>query len=73
MKFKKGQTIKVEIEEGTYPKKSKTTKIGEIAEVTKKIIVIQYKNYKESYSIADFQQYEIFIRENGNWVKLRIK
>lgn len=73
MKFKKGQTIKVEITEGTYPKKIKITKIGPIIEVTKRIIVIQYKNYRESFSIADFQQYNIFIRTNKNWMQLKIK
>lgn len=73
MKFEKGQTIKVEITEGTYPKKIKITKIGQIVEVTKRIIVIQYKNYRESFSIADFQQYDIYLRVNGKWDKLNIK
>jgi len=73
MKFEVGQQIKVEGSEGTFPKKTKITKIGKIIDVTKKIIVIQYKNYRESFSIADFQQYEIFIRANSNWIKLKIK
>lgn len=72
MKFEVGQTIKVESSEGTFPKKSKTTKIGKIVYVTKRIIVIQYKNYRESFNIADFQRYAIFIRANNNWIKLRL-
>lgn len=73
MKFELGQQIKIEGSEGTFPKKSKITKIGKIVDVTKRIIVIQYKNYKESFSIADFQKYEIFIRNNNKWIQLTIK
>jgi len=73
MKFEVGQQIKIEGSEGTFPKKSKITKIGKIVDVTKRIIVIQYKNYKESFSIADFQKYEIFIRNNNKWIPLKIK
>jgi hypothetical protein len=73
MKFEVGQQIKVESIEGTFPKKSKTIKIGKIVEVTKRIIVIQYENYKESFSVADFQKYEIFIRTDNRWIRLKIK
>lgn len=73
MKFEIGQKIKIESSEGTFPKKTKTTKIGEIVEVTNKFIVIQYKNYRESYCIADFQQYNIFIRVKNEWIQLKIK
>ena len=73
MRFQVGQMIKVESNEGTYPKKSKITKIGKIVEVTKRFIVLQYKNYRESFSIADFQKYKIFIKANSKWVQLKIR
>jgi hypothetical protein len=73
MKFEIGQKIKIESSEGTFPKKSKTIKIGEIVSVTKRVIVLQFKNYKESLSVADFQKYNIFIRANKKWIQLKIK
>lgn len=73
MKFEVGQTIKVEYSEGTYPEKKEVRKIGKIVEVTKRFIVIQYENYKESYIIADFKQYDIFIKLNKRWVQLKLK
>lgn len=73
MKFEKGQKIKIESIEGTYPKKIKNIKIGEIVEVTKRVIVLQYEHYRESFSVADFQKYNIFIRANKKWIQLKIK
>jgi len=73
MKFKIGQKIKVESIEEVGKKRLKKDKIGEIVSVTKRIIVLQYENYKESLSIADFQRYKIYIRANKKWVQLKIK
>lgn len=73
MKFEIGQKIKIESSEGTFPKKSKVIKTGKIVAVTKRFIVIQYKNYRESFSISDFQQYKIYIRDNKKWVQLNVK
>lgn len=73
MKFEIGQKIKIESSEGTFPKKSKTTRIGEIVSVTKRVIVLKFKNYRESFSVADFQKYNIFIRANKKWIQLKIK
>lgn len=73
MKFEIGQKIKIESSEGTYPKKNKNIKIGEIVALTKRFIVIQYENYRESFSIGDFQRYKIFIRANRKWIQLNIK
>lgn len=73
MKFEAGQKIKIECVEEVGKKRLKSNKIGEIVDVTKRIIVLQYKNYKESLSIADFQKYQIYLRVNKNWVRLKIK
>ncbi|EKQ56289.1 MULTISPECIES: hypothetical protein [unclassified Clostridium] len=73
MKFEVGQKIKIERAEEVGKKRLKSNKIGEIVDVTKRIIVLQYENYKESLSVADFQKYKIYIRNNNNWVRLKIK
>jgi outer membrane protein assembly factor BamA len=73
VEFKIGQKIKIESIEETGKKRLKTDKIGEIVEVTKRIIVLQFKNYRESLSVADFQRYKIFVRANKNWIQLKIK
>lgn len=73
MKFEIGQKIKIEKSEEVGKRRLNSSKIGDIVSVTKGIIVIQYENYKESLSVADFQKYNIFLRSNGNWVKLKIK
>lgn len=73
MKFEVGQKIKIESIEDNGRKRVKKDKIGEIVSVTKRIIVLQYENYKESLSVSDFQKYKIFVRFNGNWVRLKVK
>lgn len=73
MRFEKGQKIKIESAEEAGKKRLKTDKIGEIVEVTKRVIVLQYKNYRESLSIADFQKYKIFVRSKKKWIQLKIK
>lgn len=73
MKFIIGQKIKIESIEEVGKKRIKKDKIGEIVEVTKRIIVLQYANYKESLSIADFQKYKIYLRVDKDWIRLKIK
>lgn len=73
MKFEIGQKIKIESIEDSGRKRVKKDKIGEIVGVTSRVIVLQYKNYKESLSVADFQKYKIFIRADKKWIRLKIK
>ena len=73
MKFEKGQKIKIENIEEVGKKRFKRERIGTIADVTKRIIVLQYENYRESLCIADFQKYKIFVRANETWIQLKIK
>jgi hypothetical protein len=73
MKFEVGQKIKIEKSEEVGKRRLSSCKIGEIVSVTKRIIVLQYENYKESLSVADFQKYNIFVRANKKWIRLKIK
>ena len=47
--------------------------MGTIAAVSKHNIAVQFENYVESFSIADFQQYKIEVRVDKKWVQLKIK
>lgn len=62
--------IKVFAENG----KLKGTKIGTIAITTDNFIVVQLKNYKESYSynlILSDSQVELSVKLNNEWIGLR--
>ena len=74
MKFETGQKIKISRHEGT--KKTEENfkiRIGTIYRVNDSHITVQFKNYRESFSIGDFQNYKIEIRNNKKWVQLQIK
>ena len=74
MKFEIGQKIRVSRHEGN--KKTEENfriKIGSIVAVSRYNIVLQFKNYRESFSIADFQKYKIETKSNKKWVQLKIK
>ena len=74
MKFETGQKIRISRHEGT--KKTEENfriRIGFVAAVSKHNIVLQFENYRESFSIGDFQNYKMEIRANKKWVQLKIK
>lgn len=74
MKFEIGQKIRISRHEGNKKTAENfKTKIGFISAVSKHNIVLQFKNYKESFSLGDFQDYIIEIRTNKKWVQLKIK
>lgn len=74
MKFEVGQKIRISRHEGNRKTEENfKTKIGVISAVSKHNIVLQFENYKESFSIGDFQNYKMEIRANKKWIQLKIE
>ena len=74
MKIEKGQKIRITRWEGTKAVKSHfKVRIGTIEAVNEYNFTVQFKNYRESFNVSDFQQYDIEVRVDKKWVKYKIK
>lgn len=74
MIFTIGQKIRITRWEGTKAVKSHfKVRVGNIAAVSKNNITVQLENYRESFSISDFEQYDIEVRVDKKWIRLKIK
>ena len=74
MKLEAGQKIRVTRHEGEKKtKENLKTRIGTIVAKNERHVTVQFKNYRESFCIADFEQYKIEVRVDKQWIQLKIK
>lgn len=73
MKLEIGQKIRISRYEGKKIKEHFKSEIGTIIAKSSHNITVQFKNFKESFCVADFEQYQIEVRVDKKWVRIKIK
>lgn len=78
MKFNIGKEIRVDVI-GRRGELVLERHIGRLKDVKKNYIIIQYKNYKDSYNKGDIiaymtvgQEYKFYQKNNGAWEQIKV-